>query len=224
MHQIIITKQKKRRCSSTVSSSNKISCCGQIPRLERTEFISDPMSKSWMEAVPDEGGYKPVIIALVVNQFWWQELTLKEHGPVSIEMVVDLPAPLCPNKAVIWSSYMFKCKFFTAVFFPNIFDNPWILIPAYAFGSGSSKCFGVELAPETGALCWSGAPFVQYHFWGIQQKLIFIGRTHQFRYTHIRWFIALYPKWIIPRKRNPKFTRKDSFNIQGCYEIQNRIH
>lgn len=35
-----------------------------------------------------------------------------------MDIVVDFPAPLCPSKTVIWSSYIFKDKLLTATFFP----------------------------------------------------------------------------------------------------------
>lgn len=43
--------------------------------------------------------------------------------PVSIDMVVVLPAPLWPSRTVIWLLYMLRCMLFTATLLPRL--NTW---------------------------------------------------------------------------------------------------
>ena len=89
---------KKYRCSSTVISSKRTSCWGHRPRSDLTPSMSTQMSWPLTTAVPDVGG----------------------KSPVSMEIVVVLPAPLWPSRAVIWPSYMEMDRSFTASFFPNV--------------------------------------------------------------------------------------------------------
>lgn len=53
---------------------------------------------------------------MVVNQ-WTQ--TKRKDSPVSMDIVVVLPAPLCPSNTVIWPLYIFKNILFTATFCPR---------------------------------------------------------------------------------------------------------
>ncbi|KAF4521858.1 hypothetical protein B566_EDAN003732 [Ephemera danica] len=51
--------KKKRRCSVTVSSSNRMLCCGHKPRLARAPRISRLMSQPPTTAVPPDGISRP---------------------------------------------------------------------------------------------------------------------------------------------------------------------
>ena len=81
-------------CSSTVKSSNRTLCCGHKPRLFRTPSMLVLMSSPYTTAVPEVGG----------------------NSPVSIDMVVDFPAPLWPNSDVTCPSKSFRFNPSTAFF------------------------------------------------------------------------------------------------------------
>ena len=57
--QFRLTAPKKLRCSSTVKLSNRISCCGQNPRLARTAVKFFLTSIPLIMAVPLVGSRKP---------------------------------------------------------------------------------------------------------------------------------------------------------------------
>ena len=62
--------------------------------------------------------------------------------PVRMEMVVVLPAPLCPSNAVICPRRAANCKPSTAVLPPNLFTSPLTRIAA---SSGDCRdCDGVD--------------------------------------------------------------------------------
>ena len=84
----------------TVSRSNSTLCWGQSPRLSRIASISVIILFPLMCAEPEEGGYKPV----------------------NIDIVVVFPAPLCPRRAVIWPLKMFSESSSTATLDPV---DPW---------------------------------------------------------------------------------------------------
>lgn len=89
-------------------------------------------------------------------------------SPVSMDIVVVFPAPLCPKSAVTWFSYIFKFIEFTATFLLNVLVNPLICIPAFVFGSDSkSSGFLILPNPLTGDFLdgfGAGAFPVQYDF------------------------------------------------------------
>ena len=71
-------------------------CTHNLPKLLRTPLMLSLMEQPLTRAEPDEAG----------------------NNPVSMDIRVVLPAPLCPSKAVIWPSYMFSDTPLTATFFP----------------------------------------------------------------------------------------------------------
>jgi len=80
-------------------SSNNTSNCGQTPRVVRIFFIWPNRSTLRYDPSPLVGIIKPV----------------------TIEIVVVLPAPLCPSKAKISPSNILTLMLFTAVNLPNSF-------------------------------------------------------------------------------------------------------
>ena len=71
-------------------------CTRNLPKLLRTPLMLSLMEQPLTRAEPDEAG----------------------NNPVSMDIRVVLPAPLCPSRAVIWPSYMFSDTPLTATFFP----------------------------------------------------------------------------------------------------------
>ena len=71
-------------------------CTHNLPKLLRTPLMLSLMEQPLTRAEPDEAG----------------------NNPVSMDIRVVLPAPLCPSRAVIWPSYMFSDTPLTATFFP----------------------------------------------------------------------------------------------------------
>ena len=67
-----------------------------LPKLLRTPLMLSLMEQPLTRAEPDEAG----------------------NNPVSMDIRVVFPAPLCPSRAVIWPSYMFSDTPLTATFFP----------------------------------------------------------------------------------------------------------
>ena len=74
-----LSSKKRSRCSIGVKSSNKTSCWGHTPINWRTSCMSLNTSRSKTEAFPSVGTIRPV----------------------SIEIVVVLPAPFWPSSAKI---------------------------------------------------------------------------------------------------------------------------
>mmetsp|Transcript_58428 Transcript_58428/g.136560 ORF Transcript_58428/g.136560 Transcript_58428/m.136560 type:complete len:255 (-) Transcript_58428:925-1689(-) len=89
-------RQYMRRCSPTVRSCHKTSCCGQTPMILRMLAIPVHMEKPAMLASPLVGAIMPV----------------------SILMVVVFPAPLWPSSARICPEYIDKFKSATATLVP----------------------------------------------------------------------------------------------------------
>mmetsp|Transcript_6715 Transcript_6715/g.15363 ORF Transcript_6715/g.15363 Transcript_6715/m.15363 type:complete len:209 (-) Transcript_6715:923-1549(-) len=93
---------KNRMCSRTVRLSKSTSCCGQMPSDPRTDSISvrmsDPYTCAPLSPMEKSGAMRPV----------------------SMEMQVVLPAPLCPSRANIWFSYMLKDRSFTDTCEPKV--------------------------------------------------------------------------------------------------------
>ena len=87
---------KKSRCSLTDSLSKSTLCCGHSPRLSLMASMSVIILFPLMCAVPEDAGNKPV----------------------SIDIVVVFPAPLCPNRAVIWPLKIFSESSSTATLDP----------------------------------------------------------------------------------------------------------
>lgn len=96
---------KSSKCYLTVRSSYRVSCWGQIP-IFYLIFCKSVCPKTSMR--PEEGS----------------------SIPVSIERVVVLPAPLCPNKTKMLSLYIFSDRLLTATNSPllNYFLRFWMLI------------------------------------------------------------------------------------------------
>ena len=94
---IPLTPAKKPRCSATVRSSQRTSCCGHTPMLVRMAAMSEAMLAPLTKASPADGG----------------------TSPVSMEMVVVLPAPLWPSRPKIWPSNMSRSTPATAVCTPS---------------------------------------------------------------------------------------------------------
>mmetsp|Transcript_17546 Transcript_17546/g.34250 ORF Transcript_17546/g.34250 Transcript_17546/m.34250 type:complete len:193 (+) Transcript_17546:3690-4268(+) len=88
-----LTRPYRRRCSGTVSSANKTSCCGQMPRKDRIAGMSVLTSRPQIFAAPAEIG----------------------SMPVSMLMVVVLPAPLWPSRTNTCPSYISRSRDWTAV-------------------------------------------------------------------------------------------------------------
>lgn len=86
----------------TVSVGQSMSNCGHTPRLRRTSRISVAMSRPSMVAVPDVGGIMPV----------------------SMPIVVVLPAPLWPKRHEISPRQNCSERPLTAVKWPNCFVRP----------------------------------------------------------------------------------------------------
>eukprot|EP01137_Pigoraptor_chileana_P029005 Opistho-2@13609 len=84
--------QKSWQCSMTVRDSSRQLYCGTKPRLWRMLSMPSRMLAPFTNASPDDGGKRPV----------------------SMDMVVVLPAPLCPSSAVIWPRYIFSERSSTA--------------------------------------------------------------------------------------------------------------
>jgi len=99
---------KKYKCSLTVSSPNRTLCCGHKPRLSRTLWMSVRTSKPPTRAVP--------LVGVIM--------------PVNMDNVVVFPAPLWPSNTVIWPSYMFNVRSFTATFRLYTFLRCLIRTPA----------------------------------------------------------------------------------------------
>mmetsp|Transcript_11049 Transcript_11049/g.16441 ORF Transcript_11049/g.16441 Transcript_11049/m.16441 type:complete len:251 (-) Transcript_11049:1514-2266(-) len=97
-----LKRQNIRRCSSTVSSLKSTSCWGHTPNFLRISLMSDLKLRLLTVMSPAVG----------------------LSSPVSIEIVVVLPAPLWPSKAKICPSYMSKSKPSTAALFPKCFLSP----------------------------------------------------------------------------------------------------
>mmetsp|Transcript_6408 Transcript_6408/g.22559 ORF Transcript_6408/g.22559 Transcript_6408/m.22559 type:complete len:210 (+) Transcript_6408:1985-2614(+) len=75
---------KSSRCSRTVSASKRTSCCGHTPTCSLASDNDSATLTPSTSASPPVGG----------------------SSPVSMPMVVLLPAPLCPSIAVTCPSYM----------------------------------------------------------------------------------------------------------------------
>ena len=71
-------------------------CTRNLPKLLRTPLMLSLMEQPLTRAEPDEAG----------------------NNPVSMDIRVVFPAPLCPSRTVIWPSYMFSDTPLTATFFP----------------------------------------------------------------------------------------------------------
>mmetsp|Transcript_36306 Transcript_36306/g.87548 ORF Transcript_36306/g.87548 Transcript_36306/m.87548 type:complete len:260 (+) Transcript_36306:4756-5535(+) len=97
---------KNRICSRTVNWGKRQSCWRQIPIFWRIPFISELISLPATRALPDDGA----------------------NAPVSMAIVVVLPAPLCPNSAVTCPLYMLNERLSTACFSPKDFVKPRISI------------------------------------------------------------------------------------------------
>mmetsp|Transcript_19975 Transcript_19975/g.36281 ORF Transcript_19975/g.36281 Transcript_19975/m.36281 type:complete len:217 (-) Transcript_19975:1716-2366(-) len=144
-----LTFAKNSMCSLTVRSGKRQSCCKQIPTPSRMSLICVRMSFPATKAVPDEGA------------------TI----PVSMEMVVVLPAPLCPKRAVTWPLYIDKDSPSTAVFVPKVLDRfrscthrPSFSCSFKASDTGSIgiKSFSTAAVSST---AWLASPPHQYAFW-----------------------------------------------------------
>ena len=66
--------------------------------------------------------------------------------PVSMEMVVLFPAPLCPSKQKIWLSYMVRLRWFTAYFLVRPLPNVLTKFLTRMIGT-SSAAAGSMLSP-----------------------------------------------------------------------------
>mmetsp|Transcript_14291 Transcript_14291/g.29201 ORF Transcript_14291/g.29201 Transcript_14291/m.29201 type:complete len:332 (+) Transcript_14291:3232-4227(+) len=82
-----------RRCCATVRSANRTSCWGHTPMEVLISGIFSVIFFPMTSASPE---------VLLMS-------------PVSIEMVVDFPAPLWPRSTVIWPSNMSRLKLLTAI-------------------------------------------------------------------------------------------------------------
>mmetsp|Transcript_34797 Transcript_34797/g.63335 ORF Transcript_34797/g.63335 Transcript_34797/m.63335 type:complete len:200 (-) Transcript_34797:129-728(-) len=120
-----------RRCSRTVRSGYRMSCCGHTPSVRRMNFICVNTSRPWMKAAPPVGASRPV----------------------SIEIVVVLPAPLWPSSAVICPRYMVSPRSCTAFLGPVGVANT-LSSPRSATQDPSASC--ACRSPET--FCTFGLP------------------------------------------------------------------
>mmetsp|Transcript_45801 Transcript_45801/g.71700 ORF Transcript_45801/g.71700 Transcript_45801/m.71700 type:complete len:200 (-) Transcript_45801:1346-1945(-) len=119
------------RCSRTVSAGYSTSCCGHTPSVRRMNFICVNTSRPWMKAAPPVGASRPV----------------------SIEIVVVLPAPLWPSSAVICPRYMVSPRSCTAFLGPVGVANT-LSSPRRATQDPSASC--ACRSPET--FCTFGLP------------------------------------------------------------------
>jgi hypothetical protein len=87
---------KNFKCSFTVRRSNNTLCWGQSPRLSRIPSMSVSILLLLTCADPEVGG----------------------NSPVRMDIVVVLPAPLCPRSAVICPLYMLSVNPSTATLVP----------------------------------------------------------------------------------------------------------
>mmetsp|Transcript_37688 Transcript_37688/g.63426 ORF Transcript_37688/g.63426 Transcript_37688/m.63426 type:complete len:286 (+) Transcript_37688:679-1536(+) len=104
-----------RMCSFTVSSGHRMSNCGHTPRLLRMASISVRMSIPSISARPSSGA----------------------SPPVSMEMVVVLPAPLCPKRHEISFLANVNESLFTARTSPKVLPSPMTFTAAFASMAGS---------------------------------------------------------------------------------------
>ena len=97
---IPLNRAKRRRCSRTVSVGHNTSNCGHTPMLARARSISVSTSAPSTNARPRPPSPR--------------------RRPVSTEMVVVFPAPLCPRRDVTRPRRATKRRPFTAATPPNV--------------------------------------------------------------------------------------------------------